>query len=468
MVAAVGVSAVVLAGCAISHLLAPRLSLPERVASGYCIGLASVTFLLFMLSWAGVPLSPGLCIGVPVVLGAGACAVRHRAGKKGSPGPGTVTPALTPSGGIGAVEFLLLGGIVILVGIAAVQALYWPVRAFDAIHLYDHRAKLVYEQRGIALDEYHTRLFGIYVDYPLHVTLSHSVIYLLAGRSDINPKLIYVGYYAALLTVVYCRTRRAMTIRNALLATLVIASAPPIFKHTSWCTTTFPYMCYYSIGVIYLCEFMRGDDRGLLYIGALLVAFTSWIRPANELVVLGVAVVLGYDCARKRRWAPVCILLAAAGAVYAAWTTYGYTIHRYASLATFHFSGYDKLFVPGNVLYVMKNCIADHTLSVPYAGLIWYVFSLAIVRGFVTGRGQWEMPAIIMFTLGVLSVLFYSIGIRDDFADSWRYNAWNASSRLMPMLIPLAVYYSALVLLGDERYSGRISAPKAPRLPRAG
>ena len=468
MVPAVGVIAVVLAGCAISHLLAPRLSILERVASGYCIGLASVTFLLFVFSWAGVPLSQGLCIGIPIILAAGAYIVRRCTGKNRFPGAGRAKIVFTPRGSAGTLEFLLLGGIVILVGIAAVQALYWPVFEFDAIHLYDQRAKLVYEQRGIALDEYHALLFWRYVDYPLHVSLSHSYIYLLAGRSDINPQLIYVGYYAALLAVFYCRARRTMTMRNALLSTLVIASAPPIFRHASWCTTTFPYLCYYSIGVIYLCEFMRGEDKGLLYIGALFMAFTSWIRPGNELVVLGVAVVLGYDCARKRRWAPVCILLAAAGAVYAAWTTYLHTIHRYASLATFHFSGYDKLFVPGNVLYVLKSCIADHTLSVPYAGLIWYIFLLASVKGFVAGRGQREIPAIIISTLGVLTALFYLLGLQCDFADFWRFQAWNASSRLMPMLIPMAVYYSALVLLGDERCHGRVSAPKTPHPPCAG
>lgn len=444
---AVGMAVTVLAGFCVAHRCAPRTGIAEKLAAGYGLGLAVTTFGFFLLSWAGVPLTPLAGMVLPAVTVVLAAVVRPRAGSAPRERP-------SPEGFPDPLEYVLLAGIVILVGITAVQAVYWPVRATDAIHLYDNMARLVYSQKGIALGSYSRELYEFYADYPLHVSLSHVWVYLLAGRDDANPHFLYVGYFVSLLVIFYSRLRARARRRDALLVTLILASTPAVFGSVPWCSTTFPMGYYYAAGVFYLCEYFsvkagRGA-RGYALLGALFLACLSWVRPASEVILLSIALVLGIHCRHRREWFPLAAFLAAAALVYGAWGFHLRLVERPYRLATFALGDYRTALRGDEIAYVLKGCFWDLAVSPGESGVAWYCFVAALLAGIARGDHRLELVWIILLNAGGLLVLLYLIGVQCAFAAYWRFNAWNAATRMMPMFAPLLLYYAGLIFFSEE------------------
>lgn len=463
MIVALGLFITTALGFCVVNLFAPRISGVEKLASGYGIGLALITFMMFILSWAGIPLSIWTMM-IPSVGIIAILAVCRRRREKHAWTPGEPAHGARHSGKfLDPLELVLCAGIVVLVGVTVVQAAYWPVRSFDALCHYDNLSRLFYSQRSVIPDQYTIESYGVLLDYPLHIPLSNCMVYLFAGNCEVNPKLLYVIYYVCLLAVFYkrclCRLRRM----DALLGVLLLASTPNIFSYVPWTSPYFPYYYYYALAVFYLCEFIWTDDAGMLILGAISLSFLVWVRPASEVILLGIAAVFALYALFRRRWFPMLVLPLAACAVYVPWIAYIAAMNKTSALVRLPQDSFGDIFQWNKFIYVLKNCTFKYLfLSPRESGVVWCIFIVAALYNIIRRRSYGALLGFITMTLAALTGLFYLTGVWRNFSAQWGLFAQSAASRLLPMLVTPALYFVTLVFLAQNRFRTRVLNDDAP------
>ena len=96
-------------GILIVRVIVPGADFFERLALGYGLGVGSLTWLLFLLSWAGVPLTVPTILVAFFTLAAGSLLLRKNLGKRVSP-----SPAMRPSDYSSWVQKLDIAGWILL------------------------------------------------------------------------------------------------------------------------------------------------------------------------------------------------------------------------------------------------------------------------------------------------------------------------------------------------------------------
>ncbi len=193
-------------------------------------------------------------------------------------------------------QILIVLFIVLVFGIF-VRAIYWPVYYWDALAWYDYRAKIFFDAGGIAKA---VSLASI----PIHgsppmTSLSHTLIYILAGKNA-NPQFLYPLYYVALLVVFYFSVRKYCFRWVSLLFTFVLASIPFFVEFASNAYTNLPYSFYFGAGIIYLYRFMQERDKGLLILSGILLGLSAWIRSPTEQFFIATLLVFMVWCSRQK------------------------------------------------------------------------------------------------------------------------------------------------------------------------
>ena len=155
------------------------------------------------------------------------------------------------------------------------RALFWPVWLWDALALYDYRAKIFFEAGGIAKSLAISSL--PLHSYPPMTSLAHAFVYILGGGGA-NPQFIYALFYIALIVTFYISLRKYCRRWMSLLFTLFLASTPMFVEFSANAYTNLPYTFYFGMGTIYLYRFMQEERWGIFIIAALLLGLAGWTR----------------------------------------------------------------------------------------------------------------------------------------------------------------------------------------------
>src|SRR3972149_11584886 len=170
-----------LASCIISK----SLSLLERIGLSHLLGLGLTTLLLFCFSWLGVKITKFniveiVSLSLSFIL-FGLFLMKRGVGLR-------LTDLQKIFGELNKYEKIIL----VLIGIMFLSSFmisfYCPVYVWDALALYDFTGKIV-AQTG-----YFTQIasqFFYFAQYPLLVSLGHTIVYLFGGN---NPQFIYPLY----------------------------------------------------------------------------------------------------------------------------------------------------------------------------------------------------------------------------------------------------------------------------------
>jgi hypothetical protein len=167
-------------------------------------------------------------------------------------------------------------GILMFLGVSAlIQSVYWPIRFWDSLVLYDFRARL-FAQTGFmqaAISQ------GYFFGYPLLTSLAHTWVYVLGGS---NPSFIYSIFYIAFLISFFVNVEKMKLPRQAVIAlTLLVAVSPRFFEHTQWAYANLPYSIYIISGSIYLYWGLKNRDFGQYTLSAVLIGLSTWARGAE-------------------------------------------------------------------------------------------------------------------------------------------------------------------------------------------
>jgi len=124
--------------------------------------------------------------------------------------------------------------------------IYYPVYVWDALALYDFRAKII-AQTGFFVQV--AGNFTYFAQYPLLTSLTHTIIYLFGGN---NPQFTYSIYYVSFAVIFFSLINKESGRLIALIASLFLVTSPEIFQHSIIAYTNLPYTILYVVGVLYL------------------------------------------------------------------------------------------------------------------------------------------------------------------------------------------------------------------------
>lgn len=178
-----------------------------------------------------------------------------------------------------------------------ISNLYWPVTAWDALTLYDRRAKIFFDT-GF-MEEAIKR--GSFFDYPLLTSLAHTFVYLFGGN---NPQFIYSLFLIAFAFMFYGAVRVFSSRALGIFAVFFLVTIPSILTHSTIAYTNLPYAIYFGMGTIYLYTWMVKKQRGHLLLAALLAGLSTWTRSKEPFWLVNLAILLIYSLYKKEYLAP--------------------------------------------------------------------------------------------------------------------------------------------------------------------
>lgn len=211
-----------------------------------------------------------------------------------------------------AIEKVLMAVIAFIVLSTLVQNIFWPVTDWDALALYDFRARVVAEtgsfDSGVAL--------GYFLQYPPFTSLLHTTIYLTGA---VYAKIWYTLLYVALISGIYAVLRKRTSTLLATFGALMIAVNPLIFEHSIMAYTNLSYTLFLAMGTIYIWEWFRTKQNYCGIVGGLLIAAATWVRITEPLWMIGVGLILLISVlltAQQKKWRPMLTGIFALGSIF--------------------------------------------------------------------------------------------------------------------------------------------------------
>ncbi len=279
-------SLLVLAGLALLGALIARAVRPDAdrallVALGYPVGAGVFAWLLFLLSWAGVPLARPSVIALLLLALAGAAivgAARRRSATVVPPGAASAADG-RPNRSATLVAACLLLGLTLLTAILSVGLGYYT---------WDDAAIWATKGYGVALEGTvfaGVRWGAMNLSYPLNIPLQVSVFRVLFGDLLPGSKLIFPVYFFSLGAAVlrYIR-RRAGSAWLAVLGLLTVLTIPTVFQHATTGYANLAFAVYLVSGVLCMSEALADRRPRGLALGALVLGLAIWTRPEGVLM----------------------------------------------------------------------------------------------------------------------------------------------------------------------------------------
>lgn len=267
----------------------------ERVALSYIIGTGLITYVPFLFYLAGMPISrlnfvlSWCCI---FLFGLLVSFRKLRAFPVRIVSKNVVSASLRILRKFDVITYAIFffGALLILFGA------YWPVRDWDALTLYDFRAKIIVSTQSLSFLKSVDAEY--YFAYPLFTSMAHAFTYLFDITS---PMLMYSLFFIAFAIIYYFalvdETRNFFVSRAS---TLLLLSSPILFSHALLAYTNLPYSIFLALSLILLMRWSRSRHTGLVWLASLCAGLSVWSRGAEPFwLVVPLCVFL---FARKRRF----------------------------------------------------------------------------------------------------------------------------------------------------------------------
>jgi len=283
-----GLVAITFFGLLVVNLFMSKVHIFERVSLGFLVGLGIFTFVLFLANWfLAVPFEifPVVAILFWLIILFGFINLLFR--RKLSYKFNFIEWYRSLSG--------IEKGIALLIGFILfsvfVSDLYWPIWMWDAIALYDYRAKNM-----VLLG----RIVGSFSvssgTYPLLTSMSHGIIYLFGGT---NPQYLYFLFLLSLSVIFYFFLRRFLVRKYSLISLLFLISIPLLTQQAQVALTDLPQSAYLVPAFLYLILGLSEENKSYIIFSGIFFTLSTWVR--NEpfwMVGLFVLFIFSY----KQKW----------------------------------------------------------------------------------------------------------------------------------------------------------------------
>jgi len=281
-------------GLLLTLLIVPKMYPLERLGVSYVLGLGLLTLLMFFYSLAGYKfnlLNTLITLSLPTLI------LLLLTRKRIGPFIAELKAALSFS------QFSTMGKIIVMViGFfvlySLMSTLYWPVHSWDALVVYDFRAKMfasIGTLGGGLIGKY-------YFGYPFLTSLAHIWVYLLGGS---NPLFIYTLFLIAFVAMFYEALREFVSKTLCFVAVFFLVTTPALLGHSTFAYTNLPYTVYFVMGTIYLYIWMAKQKRGYLILSALMVGLSTWTRSYEPFWLVNLGILILYSLVKRKFLAPI-------------------------------------------------------------------------------------------------------------------------------------------------------------------
>jgi hypothetical protein len=270
----------------------PILSQPDQLEAlslSIPVGMGLLTWVLFIISWAGVPLVlPSVVITYlallcPALFGYWFMRKSRIRGTSDTRAASFISRNTRLFSGpklqtVGWMSILLLFGVVTFISVGRSYS------TFDDIAIWALKGYGIAYEGTIFAQE---KLGGHGLSYPLNIPLAVTTFKLASGDVLPGSKLIFPILSGALLFGSFrFWQRRKVNEITALGGVLLLLTVPQIFTHTTLGFANMPFTTYLVLGVLWSIEGLTGKSPGSLLLGGLLLALAGWTRPEGFLFAL--------------------------------------------------------------------------------------------------------------------------------------------------------------------------------------
>lgn len=201
------------------------------------------------------------------------------------------------------IAVLLIFSILFLWGFVYVQNAVWPIADWDALTLYDMRARVL-NNKGF-FDE--VIRGGYFLGYPPYTSFLHLFSYISgSNQAKVWYSLLYMSFSVGIFTLL----RRKLPIVHSLFGSFLVTSYVDIVSLSTFAYTNIPYTVFLALGMLYLYNWIVGSSKTDLLLAGLLIGGSTWIRGYEPFWILGVlGVVIGVLIKRQHFvWGLISIL----------------------------------------------------------------------------------------------------------------------------------------------------------------
>lgn len=281
-------------GFLLSVLIVEKIHVLERVGLSFLLGFGIFTLLMFCYSSVGVKITLqstvwALVIGISFLL-----VILKLLKRKLFLGLFGVVKSFSTFSSLEKIITVMIAAF----GVGSlIITVYFPVNAWDSIVLYDFRAKVITEQG------FYTQIankFSYFAGYPLFTSLSHTLIYIFGGS---NPQFLYSLMYLSFIFIFYSNLRVFVTRKIALIVSLLLATTPVVFDHSTFAYTNLPYTLFLAVGSIYLYVwFVKKKHIDYLILSAVLTGLSTWTRVAEPFWAVNIIILMILSIYKFKRY----------------------------------------------------------------------------------------------------------------------------------------------------------------------
>lgn len=261
---------ITLFGIQLTRLIVNDIPRTNNYAIGFLVGLGLTTFISFVLSWLGIKITYESVLATVLSL----CLILLLRGSN--------VYGKNDNNNFSMYEKVVLGLIAFALIISFAISIYYPITAWDALALYDFRAKVIADT-GYFVQV--ANQFNYFSHYPLFTSMSHSFIYLSGGT---NPQFLYSLYLVAFAASLYSLLKMSVSRSVSLISTLILVLTPELFEHSTIAYTNLPYTIFYVLGIVCLYVSYLKNRHDYLLLAGILIGLSTWVRADLPFWITGV------------------------------------------------------------------------------------------------------------------------------------------------------------------------------------
>lgn len=337
----------------------------------------------------------------------------------------------------------LLGILVVLLFafFSVVVNSYWPVRDWDALTLYDFRAKVFSENQEIA--GIFTPELNYYLAYPFFTSLIHTVSYIFDyGR----PAIYYSLVYAALGLFIYGFLSQKVSKVLSIIFTILVLISGDIFNHSFISYTNLTYTTYFVVGILIFSEGIATKKSKLLILGSTLIGIMQHVRYDDPFWVIPMLISF-LIFVKTKNYKPLLISTLIIFLFRIIWSGYKNALmSEYATVGSMPYPHLLETLLSTNPVQrvIEVSTFLYKSLWLKY-GILIYIFGFSVL---ISWRKKSEILRLSQLTTFLILAILYLGTI----AMSYLYAKWNvvggSVARMMMIIIPTSLV-SACLSLGE-------------------
>jgi len=404
----------------------------EKIGLGYLLGLGTVTFAIFVYSWAGIKITAFsiLLLILLLILITYLLNFFLKRGLKLN-----LKKIHLEISNFNVYEKIILGVIFFILFLSLVLSSYYPITAWDALALYDFRGKVI-ANRGFFVQI--ANQYEYFAHYPLLTSLTHTIVYLFGGA---NPQFTYSLYVLSLAIIFYQTLIKHSSRLVSLLVVLVLVTTPEIFEHSTIAYTNLPYTVTYVTGIIYFSRFFdkKNNMLGFLFLSGILIGLSTWARSIEPFWITPLVIIVAYSLFKRKLYILFVYLLPFL-LIRQSWNMFltifygnNYSTVSSISSSAVHIPALFNIKVLVEITRFLFNSVFIHIKEILFMFVTVLLFD---IKKLIKSKNN------IFLMVIIINLMLLFVG---TFLFRYRFKGWeeipDSARRMAMFLIPMYIYY---------------------------